>query len=149
MAADHGGALWATVKRALDPYGVLVRIESPMTGGIPDVAYCLGGVAGWIELKYLSAWPLRATSPIVLPKLTSAQVEFINRWEKRGRGRAWVLLQVASDYALLNPSITSSVYRREMNAEELRADATLFSAGMFAAVPFARALMGRDVPSTR
>lgn len=42
---------WAAVRRALAPYGRLVRVENRVEAGTPDVAYCLLGVSGWLELK--------------------------------------------------------------------------------------------------
>ena len=45
----------------LDPH----RIENGVCVGMPDVNY----TRGFIELKYLDAWPMRVTTPVRFPKL--------------------------------------------------------------------------------
>ena len=85
---------WAAFKKlamALDP----VRIENLLGKGTPDVN-CVGC---WVELKWLSAWPKRASTPVRLDHYTDEQ----RLWLKR-RGEAgeptWLCLQVGQEWFL-------------------------------------------------
>ncbi len=76
-----------------DPYSV----ESPCSGGIPDVNF----IHGWVELKCVKEWPKRG-GPLRIPHFTPQQrVWMRKRWraygEEIGYG-VWMLLQVDSDY---------------------------------------------------
>jgi hypothetical protein len=85
-----------TVLSALKPlHGVFV--ENSMRAGTPDINY----VEGWLELKWLPSWPVRAKTPIALPKFTSQQRVFlVNR--ARSNGQARFLLRVGKEWILLN-----------------------------------------------
>lgn len=75
----------------LDP----VRIESPISSGVPDVNF----TGGWIELKYAKRWPVRG-GPLRLPHYTAAQRAWHLR-RSRARGVVWVLLKVGKSEWLL------------------------------------------------
>lgn len=111
--------LWATVRRNLLPHGRLLRIESPLTEpGVPDVCYCVGGHAGWLELKEVAAWPARDTTPLRVPHLTLEQVLFAESWHDAS-GACHTLLQVDRDYLLLDAAGTRAVYERTVTRTEL------------------------------
>ena len=111
--------LWHTARAALQPYAHLVRVESPVAPGIPDLAYCIhGGYAGWLELKYLARWPVRPSTPVVIPTLTPAQVVFAEQWAAKG-GRAALLLQVGRWYGLLPPAAMRACYRRTLTSGQM------------------------------
>jgi hypothetical protein len=117
-------ALWTTLRRGLSPYGVLARVENALGSGTPDVAYCLNGHAGWLELKRLVAWPVRPGTPLRVPHLTAEQVLWLEAWVK-ARGAAWCLLQVGGTYMLLDPAMTRGVYERRLTQSDLRGGAAV------------------------
>ena len=134
--------LWSTVKRHLSPHGQFVRIESPLTErGIPDVAYCVRGVTGWLELKELDTWPKRTTTPLRVGHLTLEQMLFLEEWE-RNLGSAYGLLQVERDYLLLSVAQVRRVHERLATRAELITEALAFGTGKFPALEVIAALTG-------
>jgi hypothetical protein len=92
------GAMWDALRPrlvdlSLDP----VRVENMVERGTPDVNY----THGWIELKYLEAWPARETTKVALPKLEVWQVAWLmRRW---GAGSlAWLMLRVEDQLLLFS-----------------------------------------------
>jgi len=73
-----------------------VAVENPARPGTPDVNY----IGGWIECKWLRAWPKRPGTVVRLdhPLLTSQKV-WIRRRLRRG-GKAWVMLQCGRGWML-------------------------------------------------
>lgn len=70
------GALPAIFQRYLLPHGVSQRIETGSTGrGIPDLAYCIRGAAGWIECKACEAHAVH---------FRPEQIAFAERWTRAG-----------------------------------------------------------------
>lgn len=105
-------ALRGTVRRNLRPYGVLQWIESHMEAGVPDACVCLigGEVVGWLELKFLPAWPVRRTTPVRLKKFTQEQALWLKGWDKAG-GHSWLLLQVAREYLLFRGGEAGGIFQ--------------------------------------
>lgn len=79
---------WNAIRPVLKPYDP-VRIESPMSPGVPDVNYTYG----WIELKYLEAWPVRPATPVKIDHFTQQQRVWLTRRCRMG-GLAFLLLKV-------------------------------------------------------
>jgi hypothetical protein len=78
--------------RALDAQAM----ENRVGPGTPDVAF----IGGWIECKWLRAWPKRPTTVVTLDHpITKSQKVWIRRHVRRG-GRAWVLLQCRREWLL-------------------------------------------------
>ena len=100
-------ALWATVRDALSPFGILHRVENscPPTG-MPDVFYSLrhprtGAVGtGWIELKHIAAWPARTETRVHIPSLTIDQVRWQEEWSAAGV-RVTMILRTPSGFHML------------------------------------------------
>ena len=144
---------WATVRRALTPYGRVVRIESGSTAsGIPDVSYCLLGHAGWLELKQVAEWPKRATTPLRIDHLTLEQVLFLEQWAAfPARGRAHGLFRVANDVLLLDAATVRCVFDRTITRADLLTQATVHGTGTFPTLAIVRALTHisclQDAPS--
>lgn len=134
---------WGVVRRHLSPYGRLQRIESHLTAtGIPDVAYCLMGNAGWLELKHLNAWPKRSSTTLNVPHLKLEQVLFLEDWTRHpARGHAYGLFQVAQDYLLLTPTTVRRVFERRATEDELLREALVHGAGTFPTIALARVLI--------
>jgi len=95
-------AMWESLRpvlKKLDP----VRIESHMTGGVPDVNY----TQGWIELKFMDRWPPRG-GPLRVDHFTTAQRAWHVRRRKAG-GRSFVLLKVGETEWLLFDGAVAAV----------------------------------------
>ena len=100
------GALWATARGWLRPFGKLERIENAIGMGLPDVTFALRSPSkrtgsGWIELKHRVDWPYRGHTPLYLPHFTKHQADWLRDWHGAG-GRAYLLMQIERDYILLN-----------------------------------------------
>lgn len=136
-------ALWHVVRRNLAPYGRLQRIESHLTAtGIPDVAYCLLGSAGWLELKHVSAWPKRPTTPLYIKHLKLEQVLFLEDWTRHpSRGHAYALLQVDYDYLLLTPPLVRRLFDRVATRADLTQGAIVHAAGAFPTLAMVKILV--------
>lgn len=105
-------AMWTALRplmRGLDP----VRIESPMTPGVPDVNFNLG----WIELKYEERWPLRG-GPLRLKRYTKEQRTWALRRASSG-GRVYLLLKVGESDWLLFRGEVAAVVLGKLPKEEL------------------------------
>ena len=78
-----------------------VAVENPARPGTPDVNF----IGGWIECKWLRAWPKRPGTPVKLdhPLLPSQKV-WIKRRNRRG-GRAWVMLQCGREWFLFKGGV--------------------------------------------
>lgn len=66
--------------------------------GLPDVAYCLEGQAGWLELKWIPRWPRRVATLDL--KLTPAQARWLEGYQAAD-GCAYVLLGVGETHEWL------------------------------------------------
>lgn len=77
----------------LDP----ISVENSAYPGTPDV----NCTCGWIELKQLDGWPVRANTPVRIDHFTPQQkVWLIRRWLIQGDG-AWLLIKVKREWLLL------------------------------------------------
>lgn len=95
--------MWEALRpllKGLDP----VRIESPITPGIPDVNV----TPGWIELKFAERWPPRG-GPLRVDHFTKEQRTFLVR-RRRAGGKAWLLLKVGESEWLLFDGTVAAVY---------------------------------------
>ena len=72
----------------LDP----VRVENPIHPGTPDVNL----VGRWIELKCISAWPVRNTTVVRIPHYTPQQRVWLYRRWRAAPGSTLLLLEVRS-----------------------------------------------------
>lgn len=75
------------------------RHEDKFQKGIADISFCQCGIGGWMELKHVSDWPARETTPVRIPHYSIDQKEFL---EKKGKcqGNSWLFIQVAGDFLL-------------------------------------------------
>jgi hypothetical protein len=74
-----------------------VPIENPLRAGIPDVAY----INGWIELKYLKAWPKRPETPVRIHHFTKQQRIWLRRHCQLG-GNSFLLIQCKREWLLFD-----------------------------------------------
>lgn len=75
-----------------------IAVENTVGVGTPDVQY----IGGWIEMKWLRAWPKRPETPVRLdhPLLPSQKV-WIKRRVRAG-GTVWVMLRSRREWLLFD-----------------------------------------------
>lgn len=89
------------VRKGLLAKGILTtHHEDALNSGIPDLSYSGNGVHGWIELKWLEAWPKRDDTIVRIPHYTKEQKHFLLSRGRAG-GRCWLLLRVGTREHLL------------------------------------------------
>lgn len=121
--------LWKRLRKGLAPYLELQRLEDRYSRGVPDVLYAgpkdvLGGAGriGVVELKYLRAWPKRATTVVRLPTYRQEQRLWLQRFG-RLTDAAWLLLQVEKTILLFDWCTAQDV--GTLTREELEANAVM------------------------
>ena len=80
--------MWNAIRPVLKPLDP-VRVESPISPGLPDVNY----VGGWIELKYVDRWPVRPDTPLKIDHFTKQQ-RIRHRKRRQAGGKSFVLIKV-------------------------------------------------------
>jgi len=89
------------VRKGLHAKGVLTtHHEDMLNAGVPDLSYSVHGVHGWIELKWLEAWPKREDTIVRIPHYTKEQKHFLLSRGRAG-GQCWLLLRVGDREHLL------------------------------------------------
>lgn len=81
-----------------------VPVENPVMPGTPDVHY----MDGWIELKWLRAWPARPGTIVRIEHYTPQQKLWIRRRHLAG-GNVFLLLQVRKEWMLFTHPATMEV----------------------------------------
>ena len=82
---------WALLRNKLKLR--MYRVENRVMKGMPDVHYIREGKSGWIELKYLKAWPKNPVST----GLKLNQCLWLKEYNEH-KGDCWILLRVGRDY---------------------------------------------------
>ena len=82
---------WALLRNKLKLR--MYRVENRVMKGMPDVHYIREGKSGWIELKYLKAWPKNRVST----GLKLNQCLWLKEYNEH-EGDCWILLRVGRDY---------------------------------------------------
>jgi hypothetical protein len=95
-------------------------VENPVHPGTPDIAY----VGGWIELKKLDAWPVRAKTNVRLDHYTLQQRAWARIHRHRG-GQSYWLLRVQREWLLLHGAVAAEVVGT-LTKEELIGRAILY-----------------------
>lgn len=94
-------SFWAYLKGVMAQCWEATRIETSTALGVPDVTYTIPQGHGWIELKYLQAFPKRATTAVRLAHFTDAQKNWM-----RQRGRladaVWLFVRVGNEFFLFD-----------------------------------------------
>lgn len=92
-----------------------ISVENPAGPGTPDVNF----IGGWLECKWLRAWPKRPETPVRLDHpLLPQQKAWLRRRIRRG-GSAWVMLQCGREWFLFDGNTASDILG-EATQEELR-----------------------------
>lgn len=89
-------AMRQRVCQALKPYMHPVPVENSCRPGTPDVSI----TTGWIELKWMKAWPkIKPDDPVLLDHYTPQQRLWAQQRHRAG-GNVWLLLQVGQEFLL-------------------------------------------------
>ncbi len=91
--------VWDYLARSMKGRWFVQRHEDRYSDSIPDVSFVMTGVSGWLELKQISTWPKKDTTPINIPHLESGQVNWLEQVSNNG-GNAWMLLVIGDQMAL-------------------------------------------------
>lgn len=89
-----------------------VAIENMTSSGVPDINY----TDGWIELKHLSKFPKRPSTPVRIPHFTDVQRLWLTTREKRG-GKTWLLLQCGREWFLFTGTVAAEYVGNVTRAE--------------------------------
>ena len=106
------GAFWGKVREALHkpPVSLCRKLTDAFTAGTPDAWYAVDGRVGFLELKYLPAWPAKDTTLVSLGHgVTLEQRRYLDMLVQGGVP-AWVLLGVAKDMFILRPQTVEAIY---------------------------------------
>ncbi|RKZ20214.1 hypothetical protein DRQ50_00210 [bacterium] len=95
------------VTKMLKPLNA-ISVENPVLPGTPDVNY----VEGWIELKWIRAWPKGEDTPVRIEHYTPQQRVWALR-RRRAGGRCWWLLRCRSEWLLLDGADAALVVNTE------------------------------------
>lgn len=93
-----------------------VAVENSAYPGTPDVNY----VEGWIELKWLRAWPRQAETPVRVDHFRPEQKVWMRRRWRRG-GAVFLLLQVRREWLLFDGPTAAKVVGTAARSELTRA----------------------------
>ncbi|MHB1099495.1 MAG: hypothetical protein ACYCZR_08070, partial [Burkholderiales bacterium] len=97
------------VRKGLLANGILTtHHEDALNPGIPDLSYSGNGVHGWIELKWLEAWPKREDTIVRILHYTKEQKHFLLSRGRAG-GRCWLLLRVGREHLLFSHELAQDV----------------------------------------
>lgn len=105
--------MWKSLKKVMKSYDP-VRIESPVSPGVPDVNY----THGWIELKYLEKWPIRENTLVKIHHFTKQQKAWLIR-RCLARGLVFLMLKVGESEWLLFNGRTAAENIGKCNKEQL------------------------------
>ncbi len=77
------------------------RHEDKLQKGIADISFCQNGFGGWMELKWVSDWPVRPHTKVKIPHYSLDQKEFLMK-KGKAMGNTWLFIQVGSDFILFD-----------------------------------------------
>ncbi len=99
--------LWRYVGGGLAGRWHATRIESSSGNGVPDVTFAIPsnipgikGTQGFLELKYIPKWPVKASTLVKLPLRAEQKLWISNRGKVAGN--VWVLCRIDNDFFLFN-----------------------------------------------
>lgn len=116
-------ALWNLLRRHLPP-GRYSRIESNTSPGIPDVAYTIKGIRGWIELK--DAGENKSKIPFKRKGLRPDQINWFRDEIEAGGASKLFILARSNEVIYLIPGIYFEKFN-DFTEFELRHNAVLIT----------------------
>lgn len=103
-----------------------ISVENPARPGTPDVNY----IEGWVELKVLEQWPVRAATKVRVPCFTPQQRLWLRRRWQRG-GEVYFLILIAKDWLLFNGDVAGKHVGKDFNKNEMFKNARFSIEGHF------------------
>jgi len=89
-------AMRQRVCRDLKPFMHPIPVENSCWPGTPDLSI----TTGWIELKWMKAWPkIAADAPVLIDHYTPQQRIWAQQRHRAG-GNVWLMLQVKNEFLL-------------------------------------------------
>jgi hypothetical protein len=95
--------LYDWFQRTLGAAAFIERVENRVKRDTPDlyIAEATRHLRGWVELKVLPEWPVRATTPVRLAHWTTGQRYWANRHSLHG-GQCWLLVWIEGEVFVFN-----------------------------------------------
>ena len=111
---------WRKIRNGIkDPPNThLVRIENAIYSGTPDVSYCIYGVEGFFELKYIEDWPVRDATIVRIPHFRQEQRIWLHDRHVSG-GRCYVCLGVAKSTFIIDGLQAAMFLGKDWNKIEI------------------------------
>ena len=114
--------IWQTIRSKLTDF-FIQRIETQIERGIPDVHYCVAGVSGWLEGKYLKS-PKRENTKLKL-KLSIEQIAWHRSYSYSG-GSVYLIVKKDKQIFLFDSNdgeaLAKGVTREEWDKKALAKD---------------------------
>ena len=114
--------IWQTIRSKLNDL-FIQRIETQIERGIPDVHYCVAGVSGWLEGKYLKS-PKRENTKLKL-KLSIEQIAWHRSYSYSG-GSVYLIVKKDKQIFLFDSNdgeaLAKGVTREEWDKKALAKD---------------------------
>ena len=114
--------IWQTIRSKLNDF-FIQRIETSIERGIPDVHYCVQGVSGWLEGKYLKS-PKRENTKLKL-KLSIEQIAWHRSYSYSG-GSVYLIVKKDKQIFLFDSNdgeaLAKGVTREEWDKKALAKD---------------------------
>jgi len=114
--------IWQTIRSKLNDF-FIQRIETQIERGIPDVHYCVAGVSGWLEGKYLKS-PKRENTKLKL-KLSIEQIAWHRSYSYSG-GSVYLIVKKDKQIFLFDSNdgeaLAKGVTREEWDKKALAND---------------------------
>lgn len=106
-------ALYRSIKPRLERYLVhLVRIESSVNIGIPDIYYYTPTSEGWLELKQIKQMPLYINTPIRIPFRQGQHAWLTQRFIKNTKTLGFLLVKIDKEVFLFKNNNILEEYTR-------------------------------------
>ena len=99
---------WHRIDKAVGMRGHFDRREFNPIGGVPDLSYCVDGVEGHIELKFMDSLPARNSTAVFGPRTAKGMEDDQIAWAERrlrAGGRTYVFAQVGKYLYLFHGGI--------------------------------------------
>jgi hypothetical protein len=110
--------VWATLKRGVQGLGLFERVENLLADGMPDVNFVTNRVEGWIELKWVEKWPVKASSVVKVGVKPGQRVW----WKKRREmgSNVFVFVRIGDWFGLFDAYAVWDTLGESLTQEDCR-----------------------------